>query len=156
MCDAGAWWARSRCFARTRVLARLTLLVKSLLARVVPTLGPNATGVRHVFWHMMAGKGGVFGKAVMAEEPDRSGPVFAALSSSCLTWANLVLEATAWGVGRDSKAWPDVTREGRLSPLEEVDSADQAIQRHIHRVPLESVSPCWTRRRPFRGGGAPG
>src|SRR5215467_13386026 len=44
-------------FARTRVLERLNLLGKSLPAGVVPTLGPDATGVGHVFWYTVEGKG---------------------------------------------------------------------------------------------------
>ena len=38
-------------FARSRVLERLQLLTKALPAGVVPTLGPDATGVGHVFWY---------------------------------------------------------------------------------------------------------
>src|ERR1700747_1626498 len=38
-------------FARTRVLERLNLVTKELPAGVVPTLGPDATGVGHVFWY---------------------------------------------------------------------------------------------------------
>jgi Cu(I)/Ag(I) efflux system membrane protein CusA/SilA len=38
-------------FARTRVLERLNLVTKQLPAGVVPTLGPDATGVGHVFWY---------------------------------------------------------------------------------------------------------
>jgi Cu(I)/Ag(I) efflux system membrane protein CusA/SilA len=38
-------------FARTRVLERMSLLTKTLPAGVVPTLGPDATGVGHVFWY---------------------------------------------------------------------------------------------------------
>lgn len=38
-------------FARTRVLERLSLVAKSLPSGVVPTLGPDATGVGHVFWY---------------------------------------------------------------------------------------------------------
>src|SRR5881398_1306203 len=44
-------------FARTRVLERLQLLSKSLPPGVVPTLGPDATGVGHVFWYTVEGKG---------------------------------------------------------------------------------------------------
>ena len=44
-------------FARSRVLERLNLLGKSLPASVVPTLGPDATGVGHVFWYTVEGKG---------------------------------------------------------------------------------------------------
>jgi len=44
-------------FARSRVLERLNLLAKSLPAGVVPTLGPDATGVGHVFWYTVEGKG---------------------------------------------------------------------------------------------------
>lgn len=38
-------------FARTRVLERLSLVTKLLPDGVVPTLGPDATGVGHVFWY---------------------------------------------------------------------------------------------------------
>ncbi|MEX2662175.1 MAG: CusA/CzcA family heavy metal efflux RND transporter, partial [Vicinamibacterales bacterium] len=38
-------------FARTRVLERLSLASKLLPEGVVPTLGPDATGVGHVFWY---------------------------------------------------------------------------------------------------------
>jgi Cu(I)/Ag(I) efflux system membrane protein CusA/SilA len=44
-------------FARTRVLERLNLVTKSLPAGVVPTLGPDATGVGHVFWYTVEGGG---------------------------------------------------------------------------------------------------
>ena len=44
-------------FARSRVLERLNLLAKALPAGVVPTLGPDATGVGHVFWYTVEGKG---------------------------------------------------------------------------------------------------
>ena len=44
-------------FARTRVLERLNLLAKTLPAGVMPTLGPDATGVGHVFWYTVEGKG---------------------------------------------------------------------------------------------------
>jgi Cu(I)/Ag(I) efflux system membrane protein CusA/SilA len=40
-------------FARTRVLERMSLVAKSLPAGVVPTLGPDATGVGHVFWYTL-------------------------------------------------------------------------------------------------------
>jgi Cu(I)/Ag(I) efflux system membrane protein CusA/SilA len=40
-------------FARTRVLERMSLVGKSLPAGVVPTLGPDATGVGHVFWYTL-------------------------------------------------------------------------------------------------------
>src|SRR6266404_5034796 len=40
-------------FARTRVLERLNLVAKTLPAGVVPTLGPDATGVGHVFWYTL-------------------------------------------------------------------------------------------------------
>src|ERR671928_1911465 len=42
-------------FARTRVLERLNLLTKALPQGVVPTLGPDATGVGHVFWYTVEG-----------------------------------------------------------------------------------------------------
>jgi Cu(I)/Ag(I) efflux system membrane protein CusA/SilA len=38
-------------FARTRVLERMSLVAKSLPTGVTPTLGPDATGVGHVFWY---------------------------------------------------------------------------------------------------------
>ena len=38
-------------FARTRVLERVSLVTKSLPTGVTPTLGPDATGVGHVFWY---------------------------------------------------------------------------------------------------------
>ncbi|HWT45085.1 MAG TPA: efflux RND transporter permease subunit, partial [Vicinamibacterales bacterium] len=38
-------------FARARVLERMSLIAKTLPAGVVPTLGPDATGVGHVFWY---------------------------------------------------------------------------------------------------------
>ncbi len=38
-------------FARTRVLERLSLVTTQLPPGVVPTLGPDATGVGHVFWY---------------------------------------------------------------------------------------------------------
>ena len=38
-------------FARTRVLERMSLVGKTLPTGVVPTLGPDATGVGHVFWY---------------------------------------------------------------------------------------------------------
>jgi copper/silver efflux system protein len=44
-------------FARARVLERLNLVARSLPAGVVPTLGPDATGVGHVFWYTVEGPG---------------------------------------------------------------------------------------------------
>src|ERR671912_444370 len=38
-------------FARSRVLERMSLITKLLPAGVAPTLGPDATGVGHVFWY---------------------------------------------------------------------------------------------------------
>ncbi|HET7696645.1 MAG TPA: CusA/CzcA family heavy metal efflux RND transporter [Vicinamibacterales bacterium] len=38
-------------FARSRVLERMSLVAKALPPGVVPTLGPDATGVGHVFWY---------------------------------------------------------------------------------------------------------
>lgn len=40
-------------FARTRVLERLSLVATQLPAGVVPVLGPDATGVGHVFWYTL-------------------------------------------------------------------------------------------------------
>src|SRR5277367_5812180 len=44
-------------FARTRVLERLNLVSKELPPGVVATLGPDATGVGHVFWYTVEGGG---------------------------------------------------------------------------------------------------
>ena len=44
-------------FARTRVLERLNLVAARLPAGVAPTLGPDATGVGHVFWYTVEGPG---------------------------------------------------------------------------------------------------
>jgi Cu(I)/Ag(I) efflux system membrane protein CusA/SilA len=44
-------------FARTRVLERLNLVTKQMPAGAVPTLGPDATGVGHVFWYTLEGGG---------------------------------------------------------------------------------------------------
>ena len=38
-------------WARTRVLERLNLVTKQLPEGVVPTLGPDATGVGQIFWY---------------------------------------------------------------------------------------------------------
>src|SRR4051812_634202 len=38
-------------FARARVLERMSLVTRTLPAGVTPTLGPDATGVGHVFWY---------------------------------------------------------------------------------------------------------
>ena len=38
-------------FARSRVLERMSLVTKGLPSGVTPTLGPDATGVGHVFWY---------------------------------------------------------------------------------------------------------
>ena len=38
-------------FARARVLERMSLVAKLLPAGITPTLGPDATGVGHVFWY---------------------------------------------------------------------------------------------------------
>lgn len=44
-------------FARTRVLERLSTLRASLPPGVTPSLGPDGTGVGHVFWYTVEGKG---------------------------------------------------------------------------------------------------
>ncbi len=44
-------------FARTRVLERLNLVSKQMPPGVVPILGPDATGVGHVFWYTVEGRG---------------------------------------------------------------------------------------------------
>jgi Cu(I)/Ag(I) efflux system membrane protein CusA/SilA len=47
--DVDLYWAR------TRVLERLNLVSKQLPEGVVPTLGPDATGVGQVFWYTLEG-----------------------------------------------------------------------------------------------------
>ena len=44
-------------WARTRVLERLNFAASLLPQGVVPTLGPDGTGVGHVFWYTVEGKG---------------------------------------------------------------------------------------------------
>ncbi|MHB9039408.1 MAG: efflux RND transporter permease subunit [Melioribacteraceae bacterium] len=44
-------------FARTRVLERMNTIQAQLPAGVVPTLGPDGTGVGHVYWYTVEGKG---------------------------------------------------------------------------------------------------
>src|SRR5258706_1596585 len=44
-------------FARARVLERMNLVSARLPAGVVPTLGPDPTGVGHVFWYTIEGGG---------------------------------------------------------------------------------------------------
>jgi Cu(I)/Ag(I) efflux system membrane protein CusA/SilA len=44
-------------FARTRVLEKLNLASAQLPEGVVPTLGPDATGVGQVYWYTVEGKG---------------------------------------------------------------------------------------------------
>lgn len=43
-------------FARTRVLERLSTLQSQLPAGVTPTLGPDGTGVGHVYWYTVEGE----------------------------------------------------------------------------------------------------
>lgn len=43
-------------FARTRVLERLSTVQSQLPAGVTPVLGPDGTGVGHVFWYTVEGK----------------------------------------------------------------------------------------------------
>jgi Cu(I)/Ag(I) efflux system membrane protein CusA/SilA len=49
--DVDVYWARSR------VLERLSYAQRLLPADVVPTLGPDGTGVGHVFWYTLDAKG---------------------------------------------------------------------------------------------------
>jgi Cu(I)/Ag(I) efflux system membrane protein CusA/SilA len=49
--DVDLYWAR------TRVLERLNLVAKQLPEGVVPTLGPDATGVGQIFWYTVEGDG---------------------------------------------------------------------------------------------------
>ena len=44
-------------FARTRVLDRMNTVQAQLPSGVVPSLGPDGTGVGHVFWYTVEGKG---------------------------------------------------------------------------------------------------
>jgi Cu(I)/Ag(I) efflux system membrane protein CusA/SilA len=44
-------------WARTRVLERLNLVARQLPEGVVPTLGPDASGVGQIFWYTLEGKG---------------------------------------------------------------------------------------------------
>ncbi|HVO73760.1 MAG TPA: CusA/CzcA family heavy metal efflux RND transporter, partial [Ignavibacteriaceae bacterium] len=44
-------------FARTRVLERMNTIQAQLPPGVVPSLGPDGTGVGHVFWYTVEGKG---------------------------------------------------------------------------------------------------
>ena len=44
-------------WARTRVLERLNLVTKQLPEGVIPTLGPDATGVGQIFWYTIEGEG---------------------------------------------------------------------------------------------------
>lgn len=44
-------------WARSRVLERLNYAASFLPAGVIPTLGPDGTGVGHVFWYTVEGKG---------------------------------------------------------------------------------------------------
>lgn len=44
-------------FARTRVLERLNLVGRQMPPGVTPVLGPDATGVGHVFWYTVEGSG---------------------------------------------------------------------------------------------------
>ncbi|MBM2814771.1 MAG: metal ion efflux pump, family, inner rane protein [Ignavibacteria bacterium] len=44
-------------FARTRVLERLATISSSLPNGVTPVLGPDGTGVGHVYWYTVEGKG---------------------------------------------------------------------------------------------------
>src|SRR6266540_940387 len=44
-------------WARTRVLERLNYAASLLPANVRPTLGPDGTGVGHVYWYTIEGKG---------------------------------------------------------------------------------------------------
>jgi copper/silver efflux system protein len=45
-------------FARNRVLERLNVIQSKLPAGVAPTLGPDGTGVGHVFWYTLKAKDG--------------------------------------------------------------------------------------------------
>lgn len=49
--DADIYWAR------TRVLERLNYAQKFLPQGITPTLGPDGTGIGHVFWYTLEGEG---------------------------------------------------------------------------------------------------
>ncbi|MCG7859154.1 efflux RND transporter permease subunit, partial [Flavihumibacter sediminis] len=49
--DVDVYWAR------TRVLERLNYAQKFLPQGVTPSLGPDGTGLGHVFWYTLDGKG---------------------------------------------------------------------------------------------------
>lgn len=49
--DADIYWAR------TRVLEKLNFAQNNLPQGIVPTLGPDGTGVGHVYWYTIQGKG---------------------------------------------------------------------------------------------------
>ena len=49
--DADIYWARSR------VMERLNAAAAQMPAGVVPVLGPDGTGVGHIFWYTIEGKG---------------------------------------------------------------------------------------------------
>jgi Cu/Ag efflux pump CusA len=59
-------------FARTRVRERLNLLAKTLPAGTTLTLGPDATGVDHVFWYTVEG-GGLSLRDLRSEPSSRRG-----------------------------------------------------------------------------------
>src|SRR5881275_1158253 len=44
-------------WARTRVLERLNLVTKQLPEGVIPTLGPDATGIGQIFWYTLESEG---------------------------------------------------------------------------------------------------
>ena len=44
-------------FARTRVLERMNTIQAQLPSGVVPSFGPDGTGVGHVYWYTVEGKG---------------------------------------------------------------------------------------------------
>ncbi len=44
-------------FARTRVLERMNTIQAQLPSGVVPSLGPDGTGVGHIYWYTVEGKG---------------------------------------------------------------------------------------------------
>ncbi len=79
-------------FARTRVLERLNLASGFLPAGVVPTLGPDATGVGQVFWYTVEGptiparcvlcKTGSSGISSIPCRASRKSPASAALSGN--------------------------------------------------------------------------
>ena len=101
-------------FARSRVLERLNLLAKALPAGVVPTLGPDATGVGHVFWYT------VEGTRLLA-----AGPALASRTGSSATSSTRC------------RAWPRCASVGGVVRQYQVDVDPNRLR--AYRIPLSAV-----------------